>query len=155
MAGAASCAGMKPPSNRYRIEERGRRLVTIDTWAETPPVQPPPSMPAAQSPRAQAAPPSVGRTKFGHIRFTSSPWYDNRAPRIIDISLGRVLLRLLFDRLFLIAFVAILVLALLLSNILIPALVIAMVVPQSRAWVGETFRRFMTARIDAMDDLDA
>jgi hypothetical protein len=27
---------MKPPGNRYRIEERDRRLVTIDTWTDKP-----------------------------------------------------------------------------------------------------------------------
>jgi hypothetical protein len=153
MARTAGSADVKSPTSRYRIEERGRRLVTIDTWAEAPPVQTQP-MPTAPPPRAPSVPPSGGRAKFGHVRFTSAAWYDNQAPRIIDISLGRVLLKLLFDRLFLIGFVAILVVALLLSNIVIPALVIAMVIPQSRAWVSETFRRFMTARIDALDDLD-
>lgn len=68
----------RPPS-RYRIIERDRRLIVIDTWQGDQ---------AAAGDRHPMAP-TPQRTAFdGRAMLTTHPWYDRKGPRTIDLDPG-------------------------------------------------------------------
>lgn len=71
---------MQPPPTRYKVVERGRRLVVIDTRTGSP-----------VSEHREAAPPAqpVQRSPAGvddGSVFTTRPWYDEKAPRTVRLN---------------------------------------------------------------------
>lgn len=167
------------PPARYRIEERAGRLVTIDTWAEgggapiantatvTPQVAPrtaasPASAPSvAARPAAPIANATPAPARYGKktvdikqgvtsVDVTTRAWYDDRAPRLLRFSWTRLLLSLMFDRIFLVVVVVTIVLAI---NLFIP-LIVLMLFPPARRLIHDQFRRFVTWRIDALGELE-
>ncbi len=72
---------MKPPPTRYRVVEKGRRLVVIDTQT---------GMPVREHPAGDApAQPPVRRSPAGvddGSVFTTRAWYDERAPRTVRLN---------------------------------------------------------------------
>ena len=74
---------MKPPPTRYRVVEKGRRLVVIDTLTGAPvrehrdPASPAsPARPVRQSPAG---------VDDGSV-FTTRPWYDAKGPRTVRLN---------------------------------------------------------------------
>ena len=102
----AAAAMSKPPPPRYRIVERGGRLVTIDTWAKasstTPPAQPPVRPRSMQPPRGPSGladrglPATLGsklvravlrvQGENGRPLLTTDPNWDRKGPRTIALS---------------------------------------------------------------------
>lgn len=101
----------KPPPPRYKIVERGGRLVTIDTWAAKG--APPAASPGVRTPdpwrgppRGEAAGPGAKlvaavlrvQDADGRRLLTTAPAWDRKGPRTIALSaagerrLGAVLL---------------------------------------------------------------
>jgi hypothetical protein len=72
---------MKPPPTRYRVVEKGRRLVVIDTLTGSP-VQEHPASGVPSSPPVQRSPAGVDD---GSV-FTTQPWYDEKAPRTVRLN---------------------------------------------------------------------
>lgn len=94
MARRASGAVTEVPPSRYKVVERDRRLVVIDTLTGKPASAPGPIPPAAG--RDHPAPPPVERTvteaeprgiddRSGAQILTTSPLYDLKAPRRIVV----------------------------------------------------------------------
>lgn len=71
---------MKPPATRYRVVERGRRLVVIDTQTGAPVSQH--GDPARANPPVQRSPAGVDD---GSV-FTTQRWYDDKAPRTVRLN---------------------------------------------------------------------
>jgi len=71
---------MKPPATRYRVVERGRRLVVIDTQTGAPVSQH--GDPARPSAPVQRSPAGVDD---GSV-FTTQRWYDDKAPRTVRLN---------------------------------------------------------------------
>lgn len=71
---------MKPPATRYRVVERGRRLVVIDTQTGAPVSQH--GDPARPNPAVQRSPAGVDD---GSV-FTTQRWYDDKAPRTVRLN---------------------------------------------------------------------
>jgi hypothetical protein len=72
---------MKPPPTRYRVVEKGRRLVVIDTLTGAPVHEHPASGAPAQPP-VQRSPAGVDD---GSV-FTTQGWYDEKAPRTVRLN---------------------------------------------------------------------
>ncbi|MET0309726.1 MAG: hypothetical protein ABW023_13550 [Sphingomonas sp.] len=72
---------MKPPPTRYRVVERGRRLVVIDTLTGAPVSQHPDSGTPAAPPVRQ----SPAGIDDGSV-LTTRPWYDEKAPRTVRLN---------------------------------------------------------------------
>jgi hypothetical protein len=73
---------MKPPPTRYRVVEKGRRLVVIDTLTGAPVREhgdgrtPPPAQPVRQSPAG---------VDDGSV-FVTRRWFDKKAPRTVRLN---------------------------------------------------------------------
>jgi hypothetical protein len=65
---------MKPPPTRYKVVERGRRLVVIDTRTNAP-----------VSGHAQPVRQAPAGVDDGSV-FTTRPWYDEKAPRTVRLN---------------------------------------------------------------------
>jgi len=94
---------MKPPPSRYRVIERGGRLIVIDTWDKGPTGGGESGAPAAQRVAYPAAPLPMGplatisrllvamacagaRDDTGRPILTTSAFYDEKAAREITLS---------------------------------------------------------------------
>jgi hypothetical protein len=106
VAGTPRGPAVKPPASRYRIEERGRRLVTIDTWAASGAVDPLPPRngtdAADVTPRTEHD--SQAGRDLGNVQslyetalrggaqaltdrtLVTKNWFDLRGPRTITLS---------------------------------------------------------------------
>ncbi len=77
-----------PPPSRYRIYERDRRLVVVDSWVEG---RPDADMPGL-APRARRRAMPFGRLNRvafdGRMRLTTHTLLDNKAPRTIVLDPG-------------------------------------------------------------------
>ncbi|WP_448662561.1 hypothetical protein ACG3SL_18140 [Sphingomonas sp. CJ20] len=90
---------MQPPPTRYKVVERGRRLLVIDSWTGAEATKPLPAEPAARG-RTDRPPRAIARARHGtnpvvanpvapaelapgDVMFTTRRWYDDRAPRRI------------------------------------------------------------------------
>jgi hypothetical protein len=72
---------MKPPPTRYRVVEKGRRLVVIDTLTGAPVREHgDPSAPARQPVRQSPAGVDDGSV------ITTQLWYDDKAPRTVRMN---------------------------------------------------------------------
>lgn len=89
----------QPPPGRYRVVEKGRRLVVIDTLtgeaaARAPPPPPPPasySATAIDEMPAAAVPGGTDRTVFdGGMRLKTIRLYDLKGPRTVVIDAAGV-----------------------------------------------------------------
>lgn len=75
---------MQPPPLRYRVVEKGRRLVVIDTLTGAPATRSEPR--AAALPTPSAAPERV--TFDGRSTLVTRPFYDDKAPRTLTLDPG-------------------------------------------------------------------
>lgn len=75
-----------PPPSRYRIEERGRRLVVIDTRADEAKGPPHSTFRADPPPSAKSGEPSSGSDRV----IVTRRWFDHKAPRTIVLTEDRV-----------------------------------------------------------------
>lgn len=73
---------MKPPPTRYRVVEKGRRLVVIDSLTGAPVSEQPRGGPSAGPVRRSPAGVDDGSV------FTTRPWYDEKAPRTVRLNYG-------------------------------------------------------------------
>lgn len=71
---------MKLPPSRYRVVEKGRRLVVIDTQTGAPVSQHGDGAPPAQPVRRSPAGVDDGSV------FVTQRWYDDRAPRTVRLN---------------------------------------------------------------------
>lgn len=71
---------MKLPPSRYRVVEKGRRLVVIDTQTGAPVSQHGDGTPPAQPVRRSPAGVDDGSV------FVTQRWYDDRAPRTVRLN---------------------------------------------------------------------
>ena len=77
---------MKPPPTRYRVVEKGRRLVVIDTLTGAPVREHrDPAPPASPMSRAQPVRQSPAGVDDGSV-FTTKSWYDDKAPRTVRLN---------------------------------------------------------------------
>ncbi len=163
---------MKLPQSRYTVREKSGRLIVIDNWADGGPSQANTSaqnQAAAPQPRsgqswtsrptpapsaADRTPPQssdwspIGKAPAGHIRLTTKSWYDDKAPRTVDLSPVGLLLRLLFDKVTLFLVIVFVVF----FTWLMPILIVLLVIPVTREPVLAAMRRFATWRIDALGE---
>ena len=76
----------EPPRSRYRVVEKGRTLVVIDTLTNAPVAGRGPVGRPAAIPRLPSAP---QRTDFaGRATLVTHPLYDDRAPRTLQLDEG-------------------------------------------------------------------
>ena len=136
------------PPGRYKVVERGRRLVVIDTRTGQPatrearPAPPSPPLPAGIEPES---PRSID-DQSGHAVLTTSRLYDLKGPRRIVISeaasnrmsrsIGGIVIALIAFAILAVFFPLLLLLP-----------VALLFQPKARA----AFRNWMTARLDAAD----
>lgn len=82
----------QPPPSRYRVVEKGRRLVVIDTLTGEPATSG--AKNGATTPVATPLIPArPERTAFdGRSRLVTHPIYDDRGPRALDLDEGATLL---------------------------------------------------------------
>lgn len=150
MAGAAFGEMTDAPPGRYKVVERGRRLVVIDTRTGQPatrearpaPPAPPVSRPAGLE---REAPRSID-DQSGHAVLTTSRLYDLKGPRRIVISeaasarmnrsIGGIVVMLIAFAILAVFFPLLLLLP-----------VALLFQPKARA----AFRTWMTARLDEAD----
>jgi hypothetical protein len=80
-----------PPPSRYRVVERGRRLVVLDMWNGGSPVShAPPAKVSAEAPRRDAPVTNVAAETLdmrGRAIVTTSRLYDLKGPRRITVDL--------------------------------------------------------------------
>ncbi len=160
---------MDAPSSRYKIVERGRRLVTIDTLtgeeAGPPPssgLAPPdaqariaPSGPGNSSAEAQAnSPRPQGRilpradsAPKGSFMLSTEVWFDARAPRDLSISILGLGWQLVVRSRFLLVILVLLFLTASWLLFLLPLLL----VPAVRRGLARLFRPFITRLLDQFD----
>lgn len=151
MAGKARSEVTQAPPSRYKVVERGRRLVVIDTHTGLPATRevkpatpPPPPMPVSAVIEKRTV--NTVDDRSGNAVLTTSRFYDLKGPRRIVINEGAS------NRLnrgiggIVIALIAFAVLAVFFPLLLLlPAMLLFQ--PKARA----AFRNWMTARLDEAD----
>ncbi|WP_326523244.1 hypothetical protein [Sphingomonas sp.] len=76
---------MQPPPSRYRVVEKGRRLVVIDTHTGQPAAR----RPAKASPESKPAALGPERIAFdGRSTLVTRAFYDDKAPRTLTLDDG-------------------------------------------------------------------
>jgi len=153
MAGTASRRQVTDaPPGRYRVVERGRRLVVIDTRTGQPAtraVKPtsPPRTPMPASAPIETTQPRTIDDRSGAAILRTMPLYDLKGPREIVLSQGFT------DRLsravggWMIAFFVFAVVA----TLLFPWLWLLPILAAFQPKVHAAFRNWMTARLDEAD----
>lgn len=155
---------MQAPPSRYRVEERDRRLVTIDTLTglEISAIGRPtmqqfgertraPGM--AHQPRSALKPVSAvndapaHRTKFGEMRIVTSATFDDDAPREVFLSLPKIGLALLTNQILLVG----LIFTLILAFYFWPIFLLVLIVPASRTWLAGMARARLTRWVDGLE----
>lgn len=84
---------MDMPPSRYKVVEKGRRLVVVDTYSGAMVTGAHPSLdgrervtrPAARAPDRPAPTPPRKQATAPTGTITTRPWYDDKAPRTLEI----------------------------------------------------------------------
>jgi hypothetical protein len=140
------------PPGRYKVVERGRRLVVIDTRTGQPATREVKPTPSSRTPMPASAPientaPRTIDDRSGAAILRTMPFYDLKGPREIVLTQGFT------DRLsrtvagWMIGFFVFAVLA----TLLLPWLWLLPVVAAFQPKVHAAFRNWMTARLDEAD----
>lgn len=150
MAGTADSEMTDAPPGRYKVVERGRRLVVIDTQTGRPatretapaPAPPPVSFPSVIE---REAPPPVD-DRSGHAVLTTSRLYDLKGPRriVINEATSNRMSRAIGGW-------AIVLIAFAILSIFFPLLLLLPVALLFQPRARTAFRTWMTARLDEAD----